>query len=453
LAASVDVVDELLPGVDAQLEDAGACYLKHLEEPVHVYHIHPPVEASFLARASTKLDIGESTQSPDDASLSTCVAVMPIEVGRAGVEGVTLAALICDLLVTRLSTRSSMRVISRLSTEQFRLRGFSPGDVARRTGAAFLLAGRLHGDGQHAGLYLELIDAATEAVVWAETFAIESRAVLSADEGVTPLIAQAVVDRIATAELRRIQVSPLPNLPSQALQFAAIHLMHRQAHADFARSHEILEHLVDRHPRAAAPHAWLAQWQVLTVTKGWGAPTEAEGDRALGHTRRALDLNPDSAMSLAMEAFVHCHMKQDLVTAHERVLDALAINPNEPWAWLVRATIDSLLGRGEDAWRWALQARSLSPMDPLKHYFDSLAASAAVAAGRYVEAETLARMSLSKDSRHLPTLRALAIAQVHLGELDQARASVVTLMRLQPCLKLCSTVRPRRIQRCAERPV
>jgi adenylate cyclase len=212
--------------------------------------------------------------------------------------------------------------------------------------------------------------------------------------------------------------------------------MHRQAHADFVRSHEILEHLVDRHPRAAAPHVWLAQWHVLTVTKGWGMVTAPEGDRALGHTRRAIDLNPDSAMSLAMEAFVHCHMKQDLMKAHERVLDALAINPNEPWAWLVRSIVDSLLGRGEDAWQWALRARWLSPMDPVKHYFDSLAASAAVAAGRYAEAETLARMALSKDSRHLPTLRALAIAQVHRGALDQARDTVATVMRLQPLFTL-----------------
>ena len=75
-------------------------------------------------------------------------------------------------------------------------------------------------------------------------------------------------------------------------------------------------------------------------------------------------------------------------------------------------------------------------MDPVKHYFDGLAASAAVAAGRYVEAETLARMSLSKDSRHLPTLRALAIAQVHLGEFDQARDTMATVLRLQPLFTL-----------------
>jgi Flp pilus assembly protein TadD len=110
----------------------------------------------------------------------------------------------------------------------------------------------------------------------------------------------------------------------------------------------------------------------------------------------------------------------------------VAVNTNEPWVWLVRATVESLLGHGEDAWHCALRARTLSPLDPLKHYFDSLAASAAVAAKRYGEAETLARLSLSKDARHLPPLRALAIAQVHLGRLAEARTTVSNLLQVRP---------------------
>jgi tetratricopeptide (TPR) repeat protein len=94
--------------------------------------------------------------------------------------------------------------------------------------------------------------------------------------------------------------------------------------------------------------------------------------------------------------------------------------------------VESLLGHGQAAWEAATTARALSPMDPLKHYYDALAASAAVAAGRYEECCRLALLSLSKDARHLPTLRALAIAQVRLGRLPQARATVARLLRINP---------------------
>lgn len=334
--------------------------------------------------------------------------------------------------MTRLSTVPLLRVISRLSTEQFRLRGFDTRGIAQHSGASYLVAGRLHGHREQCLLFLELIDAESEEILWADSVRLDAKALLARDETVTPEVAQALVDRIVSHQLRRVSVSPLPNLASQTLQFSAIHLMHRRALADFGRAHDILEHLVDRHPRAAAPHAWLAKWHVLRVTKGWMAETESEVERALSHTRRALDLNPDSAMTMAMEAFVFCHMKHDLAGAQQRLKDALEINPSEPWAWLVRATVDSLLGHGEEAWQCALRARDLSPMDPLKHYYDSLAASAAVAAERYAEAERLARLSLSKDARHLPTLRALAIAQVHLGRITEAREAVAKVLQVQP---------------------
>ena len=440
VAASADVVDELLPGVDALLEDAGRCYLKHWEEPVQVYHLEPAADGGSPrpavqqpGPASIKALLGEATSAP-------CIALVPIASTGGDAAQRTLAELVSDILLTRLSTVPLLRVISRLSTEQFRLRGLDARDIARHSGASYLVAGRLHGHGRQCLLFLELVDAATEEVLWADSFPLNAQALLRRDETATPEIAQALVDRIVSHELRRVRVSALPNLASQTLQFSAIHLMHRRALTDFGRAHEILEHLVDRHPKASAPHAWLAKWHVLRVTKGWSLATEAEGLRALSHTRRALDLNPDSAMTMAMEAFAFCHMTHDLAGAQQRLEDAIEIDPNEPWAWLVRSTVDSFLGHGEQAWQCALRARNLSPMDPLKHYYDSLAASAAIAAERFDEAQRLARLSLSKDAGHLPTLRALAIALVHLGQGSEARETVGRVLQLQPDFTLARYV-------------
>jgi tetratricopeptide (TPR) repeat protein len=211
--------------------------------------------------------------------------------------------------------------------------------------------------------------------------------------------------------------------------------MHRRGADDFYRAGEILGHLVDRHPRSAAPHTWTALWHVLSINKGL-TPGSHDTERALDHVHRALDINPDSAMSMAMEAFVHCHLKRDLPAARKRLTDSLAVNSSDPWTWLVLSVVVSFLGYGEQAWEAALRARALSPMDPLKHYFDGLTASAAVCAGRYAEALQFARLSLSKDARHLPTLRALAIAQVRLGQGDAARDTMTKVMQLQPTFNL-----------------
>lgn len=436
IAASEEIVGEILPGVDALIEDAGRCYLKHLDEPVHVYHLDSALDHPLLQASDTAYKSTADEQSNANSSLATCVALVPIAPSSGSDSERTITELLSDLLLTRLATVRQLKVISRLSTEQFRIRGLEANEIARLCGASYLVSGRLHGGGNRCHLYLELIDAEGGAVVWADSIDLDAVALLKKDEAITESIAASLVEHICAQQVRRVSVAPLPNLASQTLQFSAIQLMHRRSLTDFGRAFDILEHLVYRHPRASAPHAWLAQWHVLRVTKGWGVESDPEGDRALSHSRRATDLNSDCAMSLAMEAFVHCHIKHDLAAASQCLDDALAVNTSEPWVWLVRSTVLSLLGKGQESWQCAMRARALSPMDPLKHYFDSLAASAAVAAERYEEARYLARLSLSKDSRHLPTLRALAIAQVHLGQTKDARDTVSTVLRIQPDFNL-----------------
>ncbi len=89
----------------------------------------------------------------------------------------------------------------------------------------------------------------------------------------------------------------------------------------------MLEHLLERFPRAAVPRAWLAKWYVLRVSRGFVQDMRSESARALDHTHRALDNSPDCSLALAVEGFVHCHMLRDLDTADQKLDEALASQP------------------------------------------------------------------------------------------------------------------------------
>lgn len=427
VAASSETVDELLPGIDAFVEDAGRCYLKHFVEPVQVFHLLPVDDLHSTGPALRQ----EPPQGSAPAG-PVCLALVPLEVAAGNPEQRIVATMLGDMLLTQLASVQQVRVISHLSSEQFAIRGLAPERIAQLTKAAYLIVGRIHAAGARNLAVLSLVESKTGETVWAERFHFDSQALLSPDEDVTPMMAQRLLERVVSDQLRRVASSSLPTLASETLQFAAVNLMHRQAGSDFARAHDLLEMLAERHPRSAAPHAWLAKWHVLRVTKGLVPENEAAGDQALWHIRQALDRNPELSMCLAMEAFALCHVKKDLAASSERLDTALALNPSEPWVWLVRSTVESLLGHGESAWNAALTARSLSPMDPLKHYYDALAASAATSAERYEEARQLALLSLSKDARHLPTLRALAISCVHLGDMPRAREAVRSVLAVSP---------------------
>lgn len=94
------------------------------------------------------------------------------------------------------------------------------------------------------------------------------------------------------------------------------------------------------------------------------------------------------------------------------------------------------MGNGDDPLQASERALQLSPLDPLRYFYDSLAASAAITAGKYDRAIELAKRSLRANRSHTSKphidYRALAIAQFLSEQMDDARDTVQKLLQLEP---------------------
>ena len=135
-----------------------------------------------------------------------------------------------------------------------------------------------------------------------------------------------------------------------------------------------------------------------------------------------------------MDGLVQVHMTKRLDVARQRYDRALEINPNDALCWLLRGTLFAFTDEGERAVVETSRAAELSPLDPHRYYYDTLAAAAHLSAGRYARALELAERSLFANRGHTSTLRAKAVAEWHLGQLDQARQTVAALLQLEPGL-------------------
>jgi len=123
---------------------------------------------------------------------------------------------------------------------------------------------------------------------------------------------------------------------------------------------------------------------------------------------------------------------KNLEVAAQRYEAALSVNPNESLAWLLTGTLNAFKGDGGAAFDASERALRLSPLDPIRYFYDSLAASAAVSAAQYERAIELALRSLRSNRTHTSTYRALAIAQAMSGKLEAASATVTSLLKLEP---------------------
>ena len=125
-------------------------------------------------------------------------------------------------------------------------------------------------------------------------------------------------------------------------------------------------------------------------------------------------------------------MLKDLDGAAQRYELALAANPNDSLAWLFSGVLHAFQGVGDPAKAAAEKALSLSPLDPMMYFYQSLAASAVLASGDYTKAIALAQASLRANKAHSSTYRALTIALSLNKQMDEAKDTALRLLTIEP---------------------
>jgi len=429
IVVSAGVRDQLTPVLDADVEDLGDCYVKPLNRPVRAYRVGPPGPRPVI----------EPTGAAGE--LQPTLAVIPFRARGGEAEHVILGEVIADHVISSLSRTTDMNVISRLSTTAFRGREATLQEVGALLHANYVVSGAYHVLGSRLSLIAELAEAKTGRVVWVDDVRGDVRSVIDGKaEAIDRLVAK-IGAAVTAREMERAQIQPLPTLESYTLLMGSIALMHRLSRHDFDRARALLETLIERAPRRAIPHAWLAKWHVLRVWQGWASggarwigEYKQEAQVALDCTKRALDSDPSCSLALAVDGFVHTNLLKKLDVALERYDLALSVNPNDSLAYLLRGTLSAFKGQGPQAMKDTQRALRLSPLDPHRYFYDSLAATAALSAERYDRAIELAQRSLRSNRMHTSTLRAMAIAQWLSGRRDDARRTVGELLKIEPTL-------------------
>jgi adenylate cyclase len=423
IVVSAVVRDQLTDDLDAEIEDLGECFLKHVAQPVRGYRVGPPGPRPII-------EPGSASQ----VQLRPAIAVIPFSGRGIDAEHRVLGEVFADDIISALSRAADLNVISRLSTTAFRDRDAAPHEIGKHLSVTYVLSGTYRVSGRDVVLVAELAEAASGEIVWGDKFTGQVSDILRGEDKLIHDIVARVSAAILNRELERTRLEALPTLQSYTLLMGAITLMHRGSSVDFDRSRQMLEIVAERSRRLATPHAWLAKWHVLRFNRGKSKDRKDEAQRALDCTKRALDAEPTCSLALTIDGFVHTNLLKRLDIAQERYDLALEVNPNDSLAHLLKGTLHAFKGEGPVAVRETEHALKLSPLDPLKYFYESLAATAAHSAGQYDRAIELAQRSLRSNRMHPSTLRALAIAQSQLGRMDDARKTVQELLRLEPNL-------------------
>jgi len=418
LLVSDQVRDVLTDGLDALIEDTSG------REPQGPLSLH-----AYRVSAPTR-----QQSSLQEGNIHPVLAIIPFELVSKQAKHLLVGEVMAEEMIASFCATKELAVISRLSTRAFRGRSSSLEELRQRLQANYVLSGSYNVRGNNVELQAELTDARSETVLWRREFKESISAILNGSAELVGEMVASISASVLTRELDRARSRPLETLENYSLLMAAINLSHRTSLGSFGQARGLLELLAERLPAHPLPLAWLAKWHVFKVNQGWSEDRASDSQHALDCATRAIESDPACSIALTVNAWANLSLRKRFDVADEFFERAVEANPNDSTAWLLKGTMHAFKGEGRTAVTAAQRAIHLSPLDPRRSYYDSLAAAAYLSAGDFERSIQLAQQSLRVDRQHLSTLRALTVAQFLSGREEEARRTMVELLRLEPTL-------------------
>lgn len=359
------------------------------------------------------------------------IAVLPFKYSGANADLTALAEGLTEDIVTTMSKFSFLRVIARSSTARYAQQAVDVRTAAKELGARYVMEGSIRQAGPKVRIAVQLVDAATGAGLWAETFdrAFAPEAMLDLLDDVAPRIVATVGDtqgillHSMTDALRNRDPESLTPYEAILRSFGYHQLVSASEHLAGLKA---LEHAVKQSPDRADCWAMLSWLYRGEFTHGFNARPDPLG-RALAAARRAIEADPSNAIAHAALASTY-FCRKDFPAFRTAAQRALALNRLEGYATAYLGLQLAFAGDWEQGCALAERATQLNPHHPGWYWFPS-----AMNAYRQGDGQRALDLALKINMHALWTAHlTLVLIYTQLGQMEQARAALRDLVGMRP---------------------
>ena len=258
------------------------------------------------------------------------IAVLPFENRSEDKANAYFADGIQDEILTRLSKIADLKVISRTSTQQYKSAQENLPEIAKQLGVAHILEGSVQKSGDSVRVNVQLIKAANDSHVWADTFDRKLTDILSVESEVAKAIAEQLQATLTGQEEQLIAAKPTDNLEAYDayLRGLAYSLKTGLNYADQIAAQSYLKEAVRLDPKFALAWALLSQVDAVGYVMLSLQPTSALREEARHAADTALNLQPNLAEALYAKGWYHYGCLKDYDTAVRYLQRARQLLPN-----------------------------------------------------------------------------------------------------------------------------
>src|SRR5438874_12580710 len=291
------------------------------------------------------------------------IAVLPFENLSEDKANAYFAEGIQDEILTRLSKIADLKVISRTSTQHYKSTPENVPEIARQLGVAHILEGRVQKSGDVVRVNVQLIKAANDSHLWADTFDRKLTDLLSVESEVAKAIAEQLRVHLTGREEQVIAAKPTdnPDAYDAYLRGLAYNVKTAYTPANALGAQKYLREAVRLDPKFALG------WALLSIADARGyitqclQPTVALCEETRHAAETALALQPDLGEALLATGNYYYACLKDYDTAVRYFEQARQFLPNSSQISVLLASVARRRGHWDQSMAYFQEAERLDP--------------------------------------------------------------------------------------------
>jgi TolB-like protein/Tfp pilus assembly protein PilF len=257
------------------------------------------------------------------------VAVLPFENRSEDKANAYFADGIQDEILTRLSKIADLKVISRTSTQHYKSAPKNLPEIARQLGVAHIVEGSVQKSGDSVRVNVQLIKAANDSHLWADTFDRKLTDIFSVESEVAKAIADQLRAKLTGQEEQVIAAKPTDNVEAYDAYLRGLtYALKPSTPATTLAAQKYFKEAVRLDPKFALAWAILSSTEARGYLQQFLQPTVALREEARQAAETALNLQPNLGEAVHAKGYYHYACLKDYDMAVRLFEQARQLLPN-----------------------------------------------------------------------------------------------------------------------------
>lgn len=308
--------------------------------------------------------------------------------------------------------------------------------AGRELGVRYVIEGSVRKVAEHMRVTARLVEAATGAHLWANSFDFGSADWFDLQDRVTARVVGAVGPKLERAEIERIKRKPLEHPDAYEFYLHGMSNAYQWTEAGMGEALRLFHQATESDPDFAPAYGMAAYCYVQRKSYGWFTDRSQEVAACDRLARRAAESGKEDAVTLARAAHALASVVGDFDSGVALIEQARRLSPNLSLGWYVSGWIRIFLGQPEVAIEHLTTALHLSPFDPLAFKMHAAIAYAHFFIERYDEASLSAGHAIRARPNYLTAIRGAAASHAFAGRLAEAQGLMAQMRQVDSALRL-----------------